>query len=684
MAIVYSYIRFSSRKQIQGDSLRRQAEAGEGWIKKNGHVAASLTLQDLGVSAFRGKNKHRGALRTFLDAIESGQIKPGSILLVEHLDRLSRQGVSEAYSLFTAILNHGVEIAVLKPYEQIYTKTSIDDLVGLLLPLIYFYLAHLESKTKSDRLKKVWDHKREDAPNGEPFDRRCPSWVSWDEGKECFVLNEGAEAVRFIFDQTIQGLGQRQVLEKLQEKFPPIGISGNWNSSYVQKVLNDRAVLGERQPCELTEEGDRIPVGDPIPNYYPAVIDEATWFRAQASKETRKKLKGPNKAFINLFTSKIVNAVDGHTMHLQTSPHVNGGKQRRLVSYGHLSKRPGSCSLSVDYIQFERAVLTYLAELDATQLIPTDKGKAQVLATKQQELAGLDVRLRELEEQLTDPAFANLGTLARAARQLEDRRVALCDDIDRLAQELHSTPKLAETQHVLDLMAKSDKPHDFRLHLRFLLSSVLESIYVKPEKFRGRVHALVQLNFNDGGFKHLIISNDKHGMVLPNLTGPFGDAWTGFAVPMQKIKHGEAQHLPNEALLPQMDLRTEQGKQLSIISHEAEPPPIPDKIPGDVGGAAEIWLTITRHRMNPESYRVVPSKIERFVTFIGKDTPTSAINDVVWKKWIKWLRVRSGLAGPTARVTYNRSKELVRWLVAEGLTPEFSQLRKSAARAIAE
>src|SRR5262245_39471853 len=126
MAVVYSYIRFSSRKQIQGDSLRRQAEAGEEWIKKHGHVEAALTLQDLGVSAFRRRNKQRGALRTFLDAIESGQIKPGSVLLVEHLDRLSRQGVSEAYSLFTAILNHGVEIAVLKPHEQLYTKKSID------------------------------------------------------------------------------------------------------------------------------------------------------------------------------------------------------------------------------------------------------------------------------------------------------------------------------------------------------------------------------------------------------------------------------------------------------------------------------------------------------------------------------------------------------------------------------
>lgn len=170
MAIpVYSYVRFSSKKQEKGDSLRRQSTGGEEWIARNadkGYVAARLTLHDIGVSAFRGKNKHTGALKLFLQEIESGRVQPGAILLVEHLDRLSRQGVGEAYALFTQILNAGVHIAVLKPYEQIYSRESVNDLVGLLLPLIYFYLAFIESKTKSDRLRNVWDHKREKAKDG--------------------------------------------------------------------------------------------------------------------------------------------------------------------------------------------------------------------------------------------------------------------------------------------------------------------------------------------------------------------------------------------------------------------------------------------------------------------------------------------------------------------------------------
>src|SRR5436305_1765840 len=62
----FSYIRFSDRKQAKGDSLRRQLEwgpalcASKGWALDDG-----LKLQDLGVSAFRGKNAATGALAAF-------------------------------------------------------------------------------------------------------------------------------------------------------------------------------------------------------------------------------------------------------------------------------------------------------------------------------------------------------------------------------------------------------------------------------------------------------------------------------------------------------------------------------------------------------------------------------------------------------------------------------------------
>jgi hypothetical protein len=62
-------------------------------------------MEDAGVSAFRGRNAATGALRGFLDACEQKRVRPGSCLIVENLDRLSRDETLDAVMLFLSILN---------------------------------------------------------------------------------------------------------------------------------------------------------------------------------------------------------------------------------------------------------------------------------------------------------------------------------------------------------------------------------------------------------------------------------------------------------------------------------------------------------------------------------------------------------------------------------------------------
>ncbi len=67
MSRAFSYIRFSSKKQQKGESFRRQAEFAVEVCRENGWVLdETLTLNDLGVSAFRGNNAKVGALAEFL------------------------------------------------------------------------------------------------------------------------------------------------------------------------------------------------------------------------------------------------------------------------------------------------------------------------------------------------------------------------------------------------------------------------------------------------------------------------------------------------------------------------------------------------------------------------------------------------------------------------------------------
>ena len=93
----YSYLRFSTADQAKGDSYRRQIALAEDYAKaKSLELDKSLTFQDLGVSAFTGKNRKKGALRAFLDAVEEEIISAGSFLLVESLDRVSREAILDA------------------------------------------------------------------------------------------------------------------------------------------------------------------------------------------------------------------------------------------------------------------------------------------------------------------------------------------------------------------------------------------------------------------------------------------------------------------------------------------------------------------------------------------------------------------------------------------------------------
>src|SRR5437762_2228976 len=88
----YSYVRMSTHLQLRGDSLRRQLEGSRKYAEQNNlDLVEGADLQDIGVSAFRGKNLASGAFGRFLAGVEDGTIERGSYLLVESIDRLSRQ-----------------------------------------------------------------------------------------------------------------------------------------------------------------------------------------------------------------------------------------------------------------------------------------------------------------------------------------------------------------------------------------------------------------------------------------------------------------------------------------------------------------------------------------------------------------------------------------------------------------
>jgi DNA invertase Pin-like site-specific DNA recombinase len=295
MTSAYSYIRFSRPEQMRGDSLRRQLEKARAWAAERGLTLAD-SLRDLGVSAFRGRHRTEGALSRFLDLVNTGKVPRGSYLIVESLDRVSREKVREIQPFSLHLINAGIVIVTLADGQE-YSAERIDkDPSSLFMSLIVMTRAHEESRIKSQRLSDAWSNKRAKATR-QVVTARVPAWlqvVTNDGVRTIEKIPKRVEIVRRIFAECIRGRGKYAICRDLNDgpgKEAAFQVE-EWQPSYVKKLLGNRAVLGEFQAYRRDEQGKRVPAGDPIPDYYPRIIDDVTFHRANAARERRTHAGG--------------------------------------------------------------------------------------------------------------------------------------------------------------------------------------------------------------------------------------------------------------------------------------------------------------------------------------------------------------------------------------------------------
>lgn len=297
----FSYIRMSSARQLQGDSLARQLELSEAFAAKH-DLELDTSLRDLGVSAFDGSNVEEGALSVFLAKAKAGEIPQGSFLLVESLDRLSRGKVIDALRIFLDILRAGITIATVGD-EYIFSQESVgQDWTQLVISLAVMSRAHEESSRKSQRLRSSWVRKREN--KNQKMTARCPSWLTLSKDKSGFsIVIERAEIVERIFKELAAGVGRDAIARRLnRDGIKPWGGGRQWHGGTVQKVTDNEAVIGRFQPKNTRKDLQagrvktiRSPVGDVIEDYYPAVISRSLWLDARKASAARAR-SGPGNA----------------------------------------------------------------------------------------------------------------------------------------------------------------------------------------------------------------------------------------------------------------------------------------------------------------------------------------------------------------------------------------------------
>lgn len=427
MGKVYSYIRFSSDKQRDGHSIDRQSRYAEIWAAEHGMLLdEKLRMRDEGLSAFHQRHVKQGAFGVFLRSIEAGIVPPGSVLIVEGLDRLSRAEPVIAQAQLSSIINAGVTVVTAadgKTYSRESVKANPMDLIYSLLVMIR---AHEESETKSQRGKKAIEkHCQEFVLHG--FSRKIPggmdpTWVAYDNKAKRFeIVEEHAATIRRAVAMWLEGYSAKRI----EKAFRDEGISTPYagNSISIGNLLKKRThnLIGTRI---VSANGTEYR----LENYYPAVIDRETYHRLIASFHTAPKKVGREPERPCIFTGSQDGLFRcGYCGELMGADNVGRAKNSRRARCTNRQ----CMTRSVPLLPLEKAVVDFCCDqLNLNSLVGQDRS-AEIksrLAQSRTMLAGLEKQLDRLVEAMmsTDkPAAA----FAKRASEIEDQIAALKDAI---------------------------------------------------------------------------------------------------------------------------------------------------------------------------------------------------------------------------------------------------------------
>ena len=422
----YLYMRFSSAEQAQGDSLTRQRLLAEEYVAR--HPASGIELVstpefvDEGISSYAGQNLQPGrALRRFMECVADGIVEPDSILMVESLDRLSRQQVIQAQRLLLDLLLSGISVITTSPTEtrEYNGRSGLQDLI---ISLAGMERANQESAIKSDRVRRAWKRKKERADT-EKLTKRAPSWLVLSEDRTTFsIVEEKAAIVRRIFDMA-ETMGQSAIVRMLNsERVPPLvkGASG-WHESSIAKLLTSSTAIGMYQPHKVVKEGGRtyrVPDGAAIDGYYPSIVSDDVYYRVQALRSVRKVTGAGRKggAYTNIFGGIAKCSLCGSSMTIVDKGAAPKGGRYFVCS---AARRGAGCQYrAVKYRLCEQGFLLYCQRVDVSDILPGGSAKSQIakLRKASSALRGEIAEKRVLIERMMASVEANGGDMPKTVQ----------------------------------------------------------------------------------------------------------------------------------------------------------------------------------------------------------------------------------------------------------------------------
>lgn len=431
---VYSYIRFSSKAQKLGFGEIRQLEQLNRFFEQYPQARQVERYEDLGVSAFKGKNLKSGQLAKFVERIKAKEILPNALLLVESFDRISRMGGYDALELIISIIQADCAIYTLFD-NRLYSRRKKDSSADISLIQNILERANDESRSKSERISDAKARNLLKGENGGVITKRCPFWINLVDGK--FTLNEHAKAVKRATELCFD-IGFQSIAKELNQEGHP----KKYSAKTIGNILHQQAIYGSYIAMEW-EAGKPIQIKKEIKGYYPALISESEFHRISAKLKERQdpSLAGRRAQEFRNILRGLVFCKCGSTFryHAQKSLYVD------LVCH---ASTVGQCSYATPgkgirhrYALVESIFLAYQSLIPFHQIIvKTDDIKA--LEKEHEEVSGLII----FKEKALGNNFAILEQSSESAQKY------ILSRIDEVSQELD---KLKEDEHALSVKISS-------------------------------------------------------------------------------------------------------------------------------------------------------------------------------------------------------------------------------------
>ena len=436
---VFSYERVSSKQQVTGRGLERQGDGAQQWATRHGlTLDTTLQLSDAGRSASKGHHLSKGALGRFLQLAQAGALGPSPLLLVEAIDRLSRQEPLDAIeTILSGLVGSGVRILTLEDGAEYSRDTLRTDPTKLIVLVVKIQAAYEYSARLAMRMTDSWAAHRSKLVakiNARPR-QFCPSWCEW-TADGYVVIPEKAAVVRRVFELLrYQGCSATSRDLNAEGLLTPSG--NRWSNSAVRTLatatdsvfgairLNNRKHYG-------TAEGELV-----IDGMLPVIVDKADVLAVRSLIAARGRTAdqaGPN-GLMRWVGQRLTYCACGTRIGLQSS----GGSEHRYLFCRHRCSHADGCRRS--RVPLLEATAHLLRRLEPDALL------AMVQAcSADDQLQGLHRRADHLQQELA-AITRKRGNLQNALVQAAEMGQA----VDVLAEQLQARQQEASTlQQQLD------------------------------------------------------------------------------------------------------------------------------------------------------------------------------------------------------------------------------------------